>query len=154
MEAFPADAAHRGAEHIPILLDTSAQRVRDAFAAMGVLSDAVVFLEGWFKDTLPAARRSTFGRFAVVRLDGDTYESTWQALESLYDLLSPGGFVIVDDYTDWTGCRRAITDYRERHGVTAPVRPVYHGPGEEIRGVWWQKPWSPPPQRPPGDPIG
>ena len=154
VEAFPADAAHRGAEQIPILLDTSAQRVRDAFAAMGVLSDAVVFLEGWFKDTLPAARRSTFGRFAVVRLDGDTYESTWQALESLYDLLSPGGFVIVDDYTDWTGCRRAITDYRERHGVTAPVRPVYHGPGEEIRGVWWQKPWSPPPQRPPGDPIG
>jgi O-methyltransferase len=140
VEAFPADAAHAGEELIPILIDNSAQRVRDSFAALGVLTDAVVFLEGWFKDTLPAARRSAFGRFAVIRLDGDTYESTWQALDSLYDLLSPGGFVIIDDYTDWIGCRRAVTDFREQRGVTAPVRPVYHGPGEDIRGVWWQKP--------------
>jgi O-methyltransferase len=139
VKAFPADAAHAGADRIPILLDNSAQRVRDSFAALGLLTDAVVFLEGWFKDTLPAARRSTFGRFAVIRLDGDTYEATWQALDNLYDLLSPGVFVLVDDYTDWIGCRSAVTDFRERHGVTAPVHPVYHGSGEEIRGVWWQK---------------
>ncbi len=136
------DAAHVGVEHVQVHLGNSAQRVRDSFAALGVLSDAVVFLEGWFKDTLPAARRSTFGRFAVIRLDGDTYESTWQALNSLYDLLSPGGFVIVDDYTSWIGCRRAVTDFRELHSVTAPIRPVHHGPGESIQGVWWQKPWN------------
>jgi hypothetical protein len=140
VDAFPADAVHTGADTIAHLVDNSAQRVRETFAAMGVLSDAVVFLEGWFKDTLPAARRSTFGRFAMIRLDGDTYESTWQALDNLYDLLSPGGFVVVDDYTDWVGCHRAVTDFRERHGVTAPIRPVYHGPGEPVRGVWWQKP--------------
>jgi hypothetical protein len=140
VDAFPADAVHTGADKIAYLVDNSAQRVRETFAAMGVLSDAVVFLEGWFKDTLPAARRSTFGRFAMIRLDGDTYESTWQALDNLYDLLSPGGFVVIDDYTDWVGCHRAVTDFRERHGVTAPIRPVYHGPGEPVRGVWWQKP--------------
>jgi hypothetical protein len=141
--AFPADAAHVGADAIPILLDNSARSVRDRFATLGVLSDAVVFLEGWFRDTLPAARQATFGRFAMVRLDGDTYEATWQALDNLYDLLSPGGFVIVDDYADWVGCHRAVTDFRTQRGVTAPVRPVYHGPGEPVRGVWWQKPWSP-----------
>jgi O-methyltransferase len=138
-DLYPVDAAHAGAEEIELFKDTSAQRVRDSFAAFGVLSDAVVFLEGWFKDTLPAARLTIFGRFSVIRLDGDTYEATWLALDQLYHLLSPGGFVIVDDFTDWIGCRKAVSDFREQHAVTSPIRPVFHGPGELVRGIWWQK---------------
>jgi O-methyltransferase len=140
VDAYPADAAHAGAEETELFRDTSAQRVRDSFAAHGALSDAVVFIEGWFRDTLPAARLTHFSRFAVLRLDGDTYEATWLALDCLYDLLSPGGFVIVDDFTDWVGCRRAVADFRALRAVAAPVRPVYHGPGESVRGVWWRKP--------------
>ncbi len=140
-DAYPADAAHAGAEDIGLFRDTSARRVRDGFAAHGAPSEAVVLLEGRFRDTLPAARAAArFGRFAVIRLDGDTYEATWTALESLYDLLSPGGFVVVDDFTDWAGCRRAVADFRARRAVAAPIRPVYHGPGEHVRGVWWRKP--------------
>jgi hypothetical protein len=78
VERYPVDAAHVGAEFLEILLDGSSQRVLAAFDAFGVLSEAVQILPGWFNETLPAARDALFTRFAVARLDGDTYESTWQ----------------------------------------------------------------------------
>ena len=86
-----------------------------------------------------AQGKRDWGHFALMRLDGDTFESTWQALTELYDLLSPGGFVIVDDYTDWVGCRRAVNEFLVMKSITPKLRPVAHGPGEQIRGVWWQK---------------
>jgi len=61
---------------------------------MQLLDDQVVFLEGWFKDTLPPI---TTDRLALMRLDGDLYESTMDAFVTLYPKLSPGGYVIVDD---------------------------------------------------------
>ena len=63
-------------------------RVRDNFRRYGLLDEQVRFLEGWFRDTLPNA---PIERLAVLRLDGDLYESTIQAFESLYDRLSVGG---------------------------------------------------------------
>jgi len=67
-----------------------------------------VFLEGWFKDTLPNA---PIDKIAVLRLDGDMYESTIQALESLYHKVSAGGAVIIDDYF-LKACAEAVTDFR------------------------------------------
>jgi O-methyltransferase len=55
----------------------------------------VRFLPGWFRETLPSA---PIKRLAVLRLEGDLYESTIVALDALYPKLSPGGFAIVDDY--------------------------------------------------------
>lgn len=135
---FPADAAHNGAHLIGILKDNSLERVQATFSDFGVLTDSVIWLKGWFKDTLPPAR-ANFTSFAVARLDGDTYESTIQALENIYDKVSVGGFVIIDDYTDWVGCRQAVDDFRARHGIVSEMRPVQHGVGEQVRGVWWQK---------------
>ncbi len=135
---FPADAAHAGVHLLKILKDNSMERVQKTFEAFGVLTDSVVWLKGWFKDSLPPARAS-FTSFAVARLDGDTYESTWQALENIYDKVAIGGFVIIDDYTDWVGCRQAVDNFRSKYGIVSEVRPVYHGPGEEVRGAWWQK---------------
>src|SRR5262249_7945660 len=71
------------------------ETVEKNFEQYGLLDDQVRFLEGWFKDTLPSA---PINSLAVMRLDGDMYESTIQALEALYPKLSPGGFVIIDDY--------------------------------------------------------
>ena len=71
------------------------KRMQDNFRRYGLLDDHVRFLKGWFRDTLP---NSPIERLAILRLDGDLYESTIQALDGLYHKLSVGGFVIVDDY--------------------------------------------------------
>jgi O-methyltransferase len=76
-------------------------------------------LRVWFNDTLPDA---PIDRLAVLRLDGDMYESTIEALNALYHKVSYGGFVIVDDYF-LPPCAKAVTDFRERYGTTTPITP-------------------------------
>jgi hypothetical protein len=107
--------------------------VRANFAAFDLLDDQVGFLAGWFKDTLAAA---PIDRLAVLRVDGDYYESTLDTLTALYDKVSPGGYVIVDDYGErlWTYCRRAVDEFRAAHGITAPLMKVDTG------CYFWQKP--------------
>ena len=75
------------------------------------------------------------GPFALIRLDGDLYESTYVALEALYPKLSPGGFVIIDDYTATNACQAAVQDYRTLMGIEAPIHEI------DWTGVWWQKPF-------------
>jgi O-methyltransferase len=95
--------------------------VRDNFRRYGVLDEQVSFLPGWFSDTLP---RAPIERLAVLRLDGDLYESTMTALRALYPKLSVGGYVIVDDYHAVRGCRRAVDDFRTEHGVEDELHEV------------------------------
>jgi O-methyltransferase len=72
-------------------------------------------------------------KLAVIRLDGDMYESTMDALVNLYPKLSMGGFLIVDDYGAISSCRRAVHDYRERHGVEEKVVPI------DWSGIFWRR---------------
>lgn len=90
--------------------------VKRNFEAYGLLDEQTVFLEGWFKDTLPSA---PIEKIAVLRLDGDYYESTMDALTNLYSKVSIGGYVIIDDYGEdnWTYCRKAVDDFRRDHGI-------------------------------------
>jgi O-methyltransferase len=104
--------------------------VRANFQRYGLLDDQVRFLPGWFKDTLHDA---PIDRIAVLRLDGDLYESTIQALDALYPRLSPGGFCIIDDYHEIRACRQAVTDYRAKHGVSAEIVDI------DGSGVLWRK---------------
>ena len=76
--------------------------------------------QNWQKLCLPELKK-TNPTFALVRLDGDTYESTIQALENLEPLTSQGGYIIIDDYFSWTGCKKATDDYRLKMGITAPL---------------------------------
>ena len=98
-------------------LMVGADQVRANFDRYGLLDDQVRFLEGWFADTLPMA---PIEQLAILRLDGDLYESTMDALVPLYEKVSPGGFVIVDDYGAWEPCRKAVDDFRAQHG--SPTR--------------------------------
>jgi hypothetical protein len=93
------------------------EEVRRNFEAYGMLDDQVKFLKGWFKDTLPSA---PIDCIAVLRLDGDYYESTRDALTNLYKKVSVGGYVIVDDYGEesWTYCRKAVEEFRSECGIT------------------------------------
>lgn len=130
---FPADAGD--AHHTHAELAVSLQRVRENFRRYGLLDGRVMFLPGWFRDTLPGA---PVGRLALLRLDGDMYESTMVALESLYERLSPGGYLIVDDYGGIAQCRRAVHDFREARGVREPIRPI------DWSGIYWVRESAPP----------
>jgi len=99
-------------------LVVSEEEVRANFERYGLLDEQVRFLKGFFQDTLADA---PIERLAVVRLDGDMYESTIVALETLYPKLSVGGYLIVDDWGAVPGCRQAVEDYRRDHGITEPV---------------------------------
>jgi hypothetical protein len=108
----------------------SLAEVRTNFERYGLLDEQVRFLPGWFQETLSAA---PLDRLAILRLDGDLYESTIQALESLYAKVSLGGFVIVDDYNGLPPCRQAVDDFRGRLGLTEPIRNI------DWTGVFWRK---------------
>lgn len=125
---YPADAGDR--HHTFEQLAVPRAEVEANFRRYGLLDQQVVFLEGWFKDTLPTA---PIGKLAILRLDGDMYESTMDALNALYGKVSPGGFVIIDDYV-LKACAQAVNDFRSTHGILAPMYDV------DGAAVWWQVP--------------
>jgi O-methyltransferase len=112
------------------ILAISEERVRDLFRRYDLLDNQVQFLPGWFRDTLSLA---PIARLALLRLDGDLYESTMDALLALYDKVSPGGFVIVDDYGALPPCRRAVDDFRAERGITTPFEEI------DWTGIAWRK---------------
>lgn len=111
-------------------LKVSLEQVKENFRKYGLLDEQVRFLKGWFRDTLPSA---PVDKLAILRLDGDMYESTIDALANLYPKLSTGGFVIIDDWGSVEGCRRAVEDYRKDKQITEEIIPV------DDDGVYWQK---------------
>ncbi|MEY4483361.1 MAG: hypothetical protein RL693_813 [Verrucomicrobiota bacterium] len=124
---YPSDKGDT--HHLYDFLAVDIDTVKQNFADYGLLDDQVVFLKGWFKDTLPAA---PIDKLAILRLDGDMYSSTMEALEILYPKLSPGGFCIVDDY-HLSGCQQAIDDYRKSHSITQPLQAI------DWAGRFWRK---------------
>lgn len=126
---YPADAGdtHHLDSHA---LAISRSAVEENFRRYGLLDGRVKFLEGWFADTLPAAET---GPLAVVRLDGDMYGSTMDAIEALYPRLSPGGFLIVDDFHHHEPCARAIHDYRAAHRITETIERI------DWTGAFWRR---------------
>jgi hypothetical protein len=130
-EPNPEIAADTGDKHHTFSeLAVSLSAVQSNFAKYGLLDGQVQFLQGWFSETLPSA---PIERLTVLRLDGDMYESTMDALTSLYDKVSEGGFIIVDDYGVVSGCQKAIHDFREQRQIAAPLQPI------DGYGVFWQK---------------
>ena len=123
-------AEDQDAHKITVLNSNSYQRVRQSAIALGLdVQERVRFEVGYFNETLPAlvAREPNIS-FSILRLDGDTYSSTKEALQVLYPRLSPGGFVVVDDWHDWHGCRDAVTEFRDEHAVDAKLIMIPHGP--------------------------
>lgn len=125
---FPADQG--STLHTYSELAVSLEEVRANFERFGLLDDQVQFLKGWFRDTMPLVRSTAF---AVIRLDGDMYESTMDPLLHLYDRLSPGGWVIIDDYA-LEGCARAVHDFFDARGIDLPITQI------DRVGSYFQKP--------------
>jgi O-methyltransferase len=115
-------------------LKVSRAKVEQHFRLYGLLDDQVRFLEGWFADTLPTA---PIEQLAILRLDGDLYSSTMDALDALFDKVSPGGFVIVDDYHTWPSCRRAVGDFCQKRGIDPDIQRI------DASGAFWRVPGGP-----------
>ncbi|MEI6515717.1 MAG: TylF/MycF/NovP-related O-methyltransferase [bacterium] len=128
-DQFPSDAGATF-HNIPYL-SVSLEEVRHNFARYGLLDNRVIFLKGWFKDTLPTLPSN---RLAVMRLDGDMYESTIQGLTNLYPKLSTGGFCIIDDWP-LGPCKKAVEDYRKANNIHDEIV----DPGFGGFGVFWRK---------------
>ena len=113
---------------------TSLPEVRDRFARYGLLDEQVRFLPGWFRDTLPTA---PIERLALLRLDGDLYDSTLDALSALYPRLSPGGVTRGLHHRRRLrvirGVSRGLHDYIERAGEKVDIQRV------DDEAVYWQK---------------
>ena len=126
-EQYPADAQIDWSD--VGVLKVGPEAVRANFERYGLWDDQVRLLEGWFRDTLPDA---PIDQLAVLRLDGDLYESTMDALTALEPKVASGGYVIVDDYGGWEPCRAAVDDYRRERHIDDPIHTV------DWTGVWWQ----------------
>jgi O-methyltransferase len=86
---------------------------------------------GWFEDTLPRFPRSK--PIAVLRLDGDWYDSTMTCLDNLFDSVMPGGAILLDDYIHWEGCTRAVHDFLAKRKATEGIRQSRFGAVSWIR---------------------
>lgn len=125
---YPADAGDT--LFTDRILAVSLEEVKANFEKYDLLSDQVSFLVGWFRDTLPSA---TISKLALMRLDGDLYESTILALRCLYPKLSPGGYVIVDDYGVMPGCKLAVEDFRLESGIEEEMQQV------DESAIFWRR---------------
>jgi hypothetical protein len=111
-------------------LAISMEEVQENFIRYSLLDRQVRFLKGWFRDSLPSA---PIDRLAVMRLDGDMYESTMDALTALYPRLSVGGYVIIDDYGCLEPCKAAVDEFRERHSISDEILTI------DSSGVYWKR---------------
>jgi O-methyltransferase len=126
-ELYPQDADDylHTVNELAVSLDT----VRDNFRRFDLLDERVRFLKGYFKDTL---HKAPIDELAVLRMDGDMYESTMDTLVALYPKLSVGGFLIIDDYLR-PNCAQAVKDYRERYDLTEQIDEI------DWTGAYWRK---------------
>ena len=125
---YPADKGdfHFTLKHLAISMET----VKQNFEKYNLYDGQVKFLKGWFKDTLPTA---PIDKLALLRLDGDMYESTMDGLTNLYPKLAIGGFIIIDDWNAVEGCKLAVQDYRKKYNLTEEIIPI------DTLSVYWKK---------------
>ena len=124
---YAADA--RDGHHRYSDLAVALEDVRENFRRYGLLDDQVRFLEGWFRETLPTVSEV---RWSLIRLDGDMYASTMDALENLYPQLSPGGYVVIDDGA-LAPCRQAVDDFRASNRIEDPIEWI------DWTGFYWRR---------------
>lgn len=114
---------------LPVLA-VSLEEVMELFERYDLLDEQVNFVNGWFKDTLKTV---PIDRLALLRLDGDLYESTMDALNPLYRKVSKGGFVIVDDYFSCPPCKLAIDEFRATNNIYDELIRI------DDQSVFWRK---------------
>jgi hypothetical protein len=122
-------------------LEVSAEIVAQNFREMGLLDPNIIFAKGFFNETMkPLATQ--IKSLAIMRLDGDMYESTVDVLYHLYEKLSIGGYVIMDDWTGFPS-RTACQDFFHVHGLNPEIiaiddLAIYWKKTEEVEVQYWR----------------
>jgi hypothetical protein len=111
-------------------LKVSSEDVKKNFESYNLLDNQVAILKGWFKDSM---KNPPFDKLSLLRLDGDMYSSTWEVLENLYDKLSVGGYLIIDDFGAIPSCREAVNDFRSHKNIREPIQQI------DWTGIFWKK---------------
>lgn len=117
---------------------------RTCFEIIGLRRDTVRIVKGWAVDVLPLVRQAD-PKISVLRIDIDWYEPTKQVLDDLYGLVTPGGYIICDDYGAWRGARKAIDEFREAHGISDELTQTGDDSGGSQPSLlvgtehWWRK---------------
>jgi O-methyltransferase len=132
-EAGPRDPDRAG--ELVGQLVASEQKVREAFTRFAS-PERLHVVKGWFKESFPEAAPAV-AQVAILHADGDWYESVKLTLETFEPKVSPGGFVVIDDYGHWEGAKEAALGYRAERGITAPLVEV------DYTATFWRKPVSP-----------
>jgi O-methyltransferase len=96
--------------------------------------ELVHIIKGWFHETFPQVE---VGEIALLHIDADWYDSVKLCLERFYDHVSPGGYVVIDDYGHWEGCRHAVDEFLNGRGIDVPLTVV------DYTGRYFQKPVGP-----------
>ena len=128
---YQQDANDR--HYLDDMLKVSLETVKNSFEQFDLIDDKIIFVKGWFKDTMPGL---DIEKISILRLDGDMYESTIQVLSALYHKLSSGGYCIVDDYHH-ASCRQAVSDFRHQNNITEQIHKVDNDPNNEVH--YWIK---------------
>jgi O-methyltransferase len=108
----------------------SAKRVRELLRKAGADLERVKIVEGWFEDTFPTV---SISQIALLNIDADWYESVSLCLETFYDRVVPGGFVSIDDYGHWPGCRKAVDEFFAARRLKYTLQEV------DYTARWFQK---------------
>lgn len=131
-EKYPIDSGdiHWTLQDLAISLED----VKDNFKLFSDIDENVIFVKGWFKDTMPV---NNIEKISILRLDGDMYESTIDVLDYLYPKLSIGGFCIIDDFAH-KGAHTAVMDYRKKHNILDDIITIDES-GNSYPSSYWIK---------------
>ena len=102
------------------------------FSVLRLQKENIKVEKGWFQETLPLVK-TELGPIAILRLDADWYESTKYLLEELYDQVVSGGYIIIDDYGHWEGCKKAVDEFMEKRNIKTELIRI------DYTGVYFQK---------------
>ena len=116
------------ADRLPFLAVTEAE-VRENFQRFNLLDAQVKFVPGWFSQSLKTA---PVERLALLRIDADLYESTMDVLTLMYDKVSSGGWVVIDDYGILPPCKDAVDTFRREQGISEKIQQI------DQHAVCWQ----------------
>jgi O-methyltransferase len=128
IERYPHD---KGDTHYTIdYLKVSLDEVKHNFKLYNMLDENVIFLKGWFSETLK--NNEEINDLSILRFDGDMYGSTIDVLSNLYHKLTKNGVIIIDDYC-LQNCVKAVADFRVNNNINDEITVI------DKCGVFWYK---------------